>query len=454
MSRTFARVLIVLVALAHATFFIIYQSRDWPTQWTDQAGYTRLGRALAQTGRFTRYPDYPRFIPEVLRTPGYPLFVAAVNRTIGQGQLPVAAAQAVVFAAICLLSYALTRLVASDRTAFAVGLVTALYPPLPYFAALTLTEVFTTFVVTLGMYLWLRALRDGGGWTAGAGAVLALAALTRPAFQYLPVALVAAACLIAPRDVIRRRRSLVMLGVCVAVVTPWLLYNVIYLGMLTFTPAGGIGKSLWEGHWQVSLPGRVQSTLTEIAGATWNRAELDEKVRDYSRQVQMDAAPMLSYVHEWQDIRRIWDQPQDPWERAVKRVEADHEYGRVARENIGRDPLRHVWRRATRGVALLWITEIPVRYSDINALPVLVIRAIWLLQALLMVAAMAGVYVLWRRGARTEAGAFAALIVYVTAVHAVLYSEARYALPAKPVVLLLATIAVSQFRTAEITESR
>ena len=70
-----------------------------------------------------------------------------------------------------------------------------------------------------------------------------------------------------------------------------------------------------------------------------------------------------------------------------------------------------------------------------------------------MVAAMAGVYVLWRRGARTEAAAFAALIVYVTAVHAVLYSEARYALPAKPVVLLLATVAVSQFRTAEITEN-
>ena len=53
-----------------------------------------------------------------------------------------------------------------------------------------------------------------------------------------------------------------------------------------------------------------------------------------------------------------------------------------------------------------------------------------------------------------EAGAFAALIVYVTAVHAVLYSEARYALPAKPVVLLLATVAVSQFRTPQITESR
>src|SRR5258706_271638 len=92
MSRTFARVLIALVALAHATFFIIYQSPDWLTEWTDQSGYTRLGRALAETGHLTRYPEYPRFVPDVLRTPGYPVFVAAVNRTIGEGQLPVPAA--------------------------------------------------------------------------------------------------------------------------------------------------------------------------------------------------------------------------------------------------------------------------------------------------------------------------------------------------------------------------
>ena len=236
---------------------------------------------------------------------------------------------------------------------------------------------------------------------------------------------------------------MLVLAVMAVVVTPWLIYNVVYLHMLTFTPAGGIGRSIWEGAWQVAFPGRVQSALTEMAATTWDRAALDEKVRAYSAQVQMDSAPMLRYVHEWQTIRKLWDDPRDPMERALKRIEADHEYGRVGLDNIKRDPVLHLWRRATRGVALLWITHIPVRYTDINALPTAAIRAMWLLQALLMAAAIAGLYVLWRRGARTEAAAFAALIVYVTAVHAVLYSEARYALPAEPVVLLLATIAVS-----------
>ena len=54
-----------------------------------------------------------------------------------------------------------------------------------------------------------------------------------------------------------------------------------------------------------------------------------------------------------------------------------------------------------------------------------------------------GSVVLARNGARSEAFAIAALVVYVTAVHTLLYAEARYALPAKPLILLLATIAVA-----------
>jgi 4-amino-4-deoxy-L-arabinose transferase-like glycosyltransferase len=451
MSRPAARAIVTLVALAHATFYIVYQRPDWAIEWTDQNGYTLLGRVLAETGRFTRYPSHPGFVPEVIRTPGYPVFVAAVNRVIGQGHSPVAIAQALVFAAICLLVYAIARRMVNDRIAFAAALLTALYPPLPYFAALTLTEVFTTFLVTLGMYLWLRSLRAGSGSAAGAGAILAWAALTRPSFQYLPLALVPAAWLVAPRGPIARRRSVLMLAAFAGVLTPWLLYNIIYLNMLTFTPAGGIGRTLWEGTWQVVLPGRVQATLTDMADTTSDRAALDDQVRTYAGRVQMDTAPMLRYVHQWQDIRRIWTEPHEPWERARARVVADREYQRVALENIRRDPVRHAWRRATRGVLLLWVTEIPIRYSDINALSTTTIRLIWAPQALLIVAAFAGLYVVWRQGARVEAAAFAALIVYVTAVHAVLYSEARYALPAKPIVLLLATVAVARLFTGGLT---
>jgi 4-amino-4-deoxy-L-arabinose transferase-like glycosyltransferase len=443
MSRTSARVLIVLVAVAHACLYIVYQSPDWLTEWTDQNGYMLLGQALAETGRFTRYPLYPQFIPEVIRTPGYPLFVAAVYRTLGYGHLPVALAQAGVFAGIALLAYATARLVANDRTAFAVGLVVALYPTLPYFGALTMSELFTTFLVTLGVYLWLRALDDGGGWAAGAGLVLAAAALTRPNFQYLPVALVLFAALMVPPSRVVRRRSAVMLLVFVTAVAPWVIRNVVYFHAVSIAPpAAGIGRTLWEGNWQLAWPGRVQATLTRFAETTWDRSALDEQVLAYAGTVRMDAELMLRYVHEWQDMRRMWDDPQNPPDRAAARAEADRAYRRLAIENIRRHPVRHVWRRMTRGVALLWITEIPIRYSDINRLPTILIRLIWFVQGLVMAAAIAGVYVLWRRDARAQAAAFVALIVYITAVQVVLFSEARFTLPARPVELLLAVIAV------------
>ena len=340
MSRTSARALIVLIALAHATLYILYQSRDWLTEWTDQAGYERLGGALAHTGRFTRYPDQAQYVPDVLRTPGYPVFIAAVNRTIGEGRLPVACAQAAVFAAICLLVYATARLVENDRTAFAAGLATALYPPLPYFGALTLTEVFTTFVVTAGAYLWLRALRHGAGWAVAAGVVLGWAALTRPSFQYLPVAFVLSACLIAPRSSSARRRSVVLLVAFAATIMPWVVHNVIYFNTISIAPpAAGIGRTLWEGNWQTAWRGRVEAKLTRLAETTWDRTVLDEEVRAYAASERLDSELMLRYVHEWQDMRRMWDDPQEPVERTAARARADREYGRLAIDNIRRDPV-------------------------------------------------------------------------------------------------------------------
>ena len=92
-----------LIALLHAAFFIVYQRPDWEVAWSDQGGYQQLGAGLAKSGgEFTRYPDSPTFIPEVIRTPGYPAFVAVdlqVVRRATRCRWPIA--QAFVFALIC-----------------------------------------------------------------------------------------------------------------------------------------------------------------------------------------------------------------------------------------------------------------------------------------------------------------------------------------------------------------
>jgi len=438
---------VVLVALIHAAIFIVYQRPGWETEWDDQVGYQRLGHALATTGTFTRNPGVQPFVPETIRTPGYPLVVAAAYRVFGEHHVAVAGVQAAMFAAICVLVFSITARLATRRVALVAATLTALYPPIPYYGALVVTEVFTTLIITLALWTSLRAIqdRDRGSFVA-TGLLLGLAALTRPTFALFPVALV---MVVAVAAAIRGEWSRLprwgwTLGAFAIVLSPWLLYNVVYVHRLTISPAGGIGRATWEASWQGTWPGRVQAALTTIAEDTPDSAALDEAVSRLAAASNLPAPPMITYVHQWRDIRTIWDSPTDPRERAEKRIAADEEYWRVGLENIKRDRVGHVIRRITIGSLVLWIAEIPIRYSHINSVRPIVIRAIWLAQAVLLALALFGLLLLARRGHLFEVAPFAAILVYITAIHLPMLAEARYSLPAKPAVLVLATVALAE----------
>jgi len=234
----------------------------------------------------------------------------------------------------------------------------------------------------------------------------------------------------------------------VAAVTmvPWFTYNYVYLGRFTLSPAGGIGRGLWEGSWQGRWAGRAHNDLTKIAEVTPDRAELDARVREVAAREGIAADRMLQYVHEWQDIRLIWESPTDPMERARARVVADQEYLRAAMIHIREDVPGWMVRRLTRGTFILWASDIPIRFTDINAAPVIVIRLIWLAQVVLLAIAAAGIVVLWRRRRFAEAALIALTLLYVTGVHVPLLCETRQSLPVKPLVLTLAAVAITARR--------
>jgi len=439
--------IVCLVASAHALFFIWYQSADWDTAWTDQGGYRRLGEVLAATGQFTRFPEATPFVPEVIRTPAYPTFVATIYKLFGVRQVPVALAQLGLFVAVCLLVFAMTRRLTSDRTACLAALLTALFPPIPYFVPLVMTEVWTTLWFAITMWLAVRTLDDRRARTfVGLGIAAGITALSRPAFVLFPFALAAVGVVI---PLFRRaaRPTLlvnwaVMLAAFAVTMLPWFTYNYVTLGSFTLSPAGGVGRGIWEGSWQAEWSGRLHSELTDLADDVDDRDALDRRVAALAAREGLPAAPMLDYVHQWQDIRRIWTEPTDASERARARVAADREYLRVGLENIRRQSAPHLIKRLARGVFILWAGEIPIRYSDINSLPPAVIRIGWAIQALIVGAALYGVYVFARGGRIDAAALLAAPIVYVTAVHFPLLKEARQSLPAMPIVLLLAATAV------------
>jgi 4-amino-4-deoxy-L-arabinose transferase-like glycosyltransferase len=438
---------ICLIALVHAALYIAYMRPDWDTAWTDQAGYKRLGAVLAETGTFTRYPDYPVFVPEVIRTPGYPAFVAVIYRTFGVGNdLAVTGAQALVFVSICLLVYRIACRIAGPRVGIVAAAATALFSPLPHFGALVLTELWTTLVATSAMLLVLVAVQHGRIRDFALGGVLLSATtLVRPAFVLLPFFLAGAMPLLSrsqrTREALRGWAVLVIAATLTLV--PWFTYNYIYLGQFTLSPAGGVGRGLWEGSWQGYWPGRVQAELTSIAE---HGGDIEARARDVATQTGFDAAPMMQYVREWRTIHDIWDTPQDPLERARARVLADQQYLAAALNNISQDPVGHIRRRLTRGAFVLWAADIPIRHSDINQTPTLVIRLIWLVQVGLLVFALAGAVLLARRRQWTEAALLTLPLIYVTAVHLPLLCEARQSLPVKPLVLALAAVGMLAVR--------
>jgi 4-amino-4-deoxy-L-arabinose transferase-like glycosyltransferase len=448
MTRYRSLAVVVLIAVAHGLFFIWYQRPEWSTEsWPDQVGYRRLGQVLAETGKFTPFPDAVPFVPEVLRMPAYPLFVATIYKVAGVHQLPVAVAQTALFALICLLVFAIARQVASERVALGAALVTALFPPIPYFGALVMTEVWTTFLFTASIWMAVRALETRRTVTfAAAGVLIALTTLSRPVFVLFPIALAAVGLVVFPVAGVKPRPSLLqwaaLVGAFTIAMVPWSMYNYVTMGRFTPTPpAGGVGRGLWEGQWQATWSGRLQDELTKIAEATDDRARLDERVNAVAAREHTAAAPMLEYVHQWQDIRRIWTEPTDPHEHVTARISADREYQRVALDNLRKDSIGHLARRLSRGVFILWAGEIPVRYSEINELPPRLIYAIWAVQAMICLASLAGFAVLYRSGRKAEALLFGSCLLYITAVHFPLLTEARQSLPAQPVVLLLASLA-------------
>jgi 4-amino-4-deoxy-L-arabinose transferase-like glycosyltransferase len=450
--------IVSVVALLHAAAFIVYQRPDWDVAWSDQGGYQQLGAAMARSGEFTRFPDSPVFIPEVIRTPGYPAFVAVIYRFFGVSTLPVAVAQAFVFAIICLIVYAIGTRVAGERAGTVTALMTALFPPLPYYGALVLTEVWTTFMMMCAVLICLRAMqRDRFSDFILAGVLFSATTIIRPAFFLLPFGLAIAMPILVRSERTSQRRIAQWASLAVAAaitMAPWFTYNYVYLGRFTLSPAGGIGRGLWEGSWQGRWPGRIHDQLTDTAGAPISTDELDTRVRAIAASIERAPDEMLRYVHEWREIRKIWETPTDPIERARARVVADQQYFNAAVTHLQADTPGWIRRRLTTALFILWASDIPIRYTDINATPQLVIRAMWLVQAILLAIAAFGLAVLIRRRRFAEAALLALPLLYVTGVHLPLLCEARQSLPVKPLVIVLAAVALtSRHSTSLQTEA-
>ena len=434
---------VALVALVHALLYVVHQRPDWPDAnvWSDQVVYEALGENLAFRGLFTREPAGAPPVPEYARTPGYPALLALVYRAFGVSRLAVALVQAVLFAVLALVAAQIAAALASPRVGFAAGLATALYAPLPYYGALALTDFLTAFVFTAAIAVTVRAIRTGSPATfAVAGALLGYLALTRPAWALFAPCAAGALWLVAltARRALRPRQLAPLVVVSVVLLGGWLAY-----GYVNFDRVGmvqvGFWRSAWWGYWHGVWSGAAAQDLIAVNASGATGAELEERLRRFGD----GAALMRRYIEEDRRILKARYTATDPWARATADIETEKLYRAQVLENIRHDAAGYLVRKATYGMFVLWAAELPIRYSLINATPRLVIRAIWLAQVALLGLALVGLVLLARRD-RVVATLFATSFVYVVVVHFFLHSDPRYSLPVKPLVVILAVLAVAE----------
>jgi len=241
-----------LLALALRLAFVLILEPSPVFEGGDTNWYMHNGRDLVTTGKtagpLQTAPLYPLLagVAQVI-VPGGPSEGRAYND--GEMQL-LRVTQAILAAALVASVYGLAARLFSARAGWLAGLVAAFSPSLIIEAGNLITEgVFLCFIFG-GLALYVRALSgQRAAPYAAAGALFALATLTRAVFLLFPLGIIAHLWLVRRRG--WARPALALLLVYVALLAPWTVYNLAVWdrlviagdGLLGFVHQGATGKA-------------------------------------------------------------------------------------------------------------------------------------------------------------------------------------------------------------------
>lgn len=156
----------------------------------DGVGYEQVARNLLKGVGFSM-ETAPPYLPDMIRTPGYPLFIAAIYRIFGYRPEMVTLAQNLLSVGLLLVGYLLARRLFGLKAAMFATILMALDVGAIILANVTLTETLFIILFVSVTYCLFRSFDSprGMAWIAGAGLLLGLATLVRPASLYLVVVL-------------------------------------------------------------------------------------------------------------------------------------------------------------------------------------------------------------------------------------------------------------------------
>ncbi len=180
---------------------------------------------------------------------GYPGFLGALFYLFGQDQLVGQLANLLMAAGIFFLQLELTRRIFCNELTARLGiLLLTIYPNHIAYTSFILTEIYFTFLLLLGVYLYIS--RRGWLWIFLSGLVFGLATLTKPQILFLP------GLLVLFRVLSREEKNsfnehlvkgFVIYLVIIAVLAPWAVRNSQIFGEVVLISTNG-GATLLTGN--------------------------------------------------------------------------------------------------------------------------------------------------------------------------------------------------------------
>jgi hypothetical protein len=347
--------------------------------------------------------------PTRMRPPIYPLFLAGVQSLFGANIRFVQAIQALLVTGTVAIFFFLAHRVFDTKVSFLATLLLGLYIPWTVRAALIMSEGLFVFLLVLSIYLLIVAIQEQKSRSYGAaGAVLALASLTRPITLLLPVLLIAI-LMISGRRKTRLahllRVNLFLALAYLAVLLPWGIRNAVVLHEFTVFPSSG-GVNLWA-----------------ASHADW---------RGFARD---------HMAHAWR-LKEFYALQQDDYYISS---EADKRFYQAAAQNIKADPRGWLFRNSQKLARVsyysfgqeLWNT------AEHRALTGQSFAFLRVLQAATLVFILLAVLGLVRSLSKPECWAMLAIVMYYFLIQFVSFAEARYMLPIVPLYILFATYGLS-----------
>jgi 4-amino-4-deoxy-L-arabinose transferase-like glycosyltransferase len=412
---------VILVAALVLRLVILGMTAQLDLKIVDEQHYHVLATSLVE-GRGLATASGPTS----LRPPLYPALVAGLWSITGSRSLQVVrAAQDLVGLATAVLVFWIGRRLYEERAALVAAAITAFYPALLLANSLFLSETVFTFLLTAFVATLVALLhRPRPGVALVVGALLGLSALTRSVVWPLPVVLVPLLLWIAPATLARRLTcgALVLAGYTV-IVAPWAIRNTRLQGMPVIVDTMG-GLNLRMGNYEFTPHDRIwdavsrQGTQSWIVGLPPHPPGGGEWTEGWKERWAREQAIAFMRAHPGLTLRRAIIKFGDFWA-------LDRDFVAGIQRGLFRPP---PWAAAVASAA------ITVAFPLVIGLAILGVwltpPADWRSHLLMML-----------------------LVLFVTALHSVVFGHPRYRLPLTPVLAVYAGAAVSERAWRRLYES-